>query len=69
MPYLIIAGIGAAAWVGAQISGWGQATANTLTGTETQNAQSSIPSWVVPTVLVGVGALLLYKEGAKFLKI
>lgn len=70
MPLLAIpfvAGVGI--WLGGVVSGWGQKTADTLTGTNTPPSTSSFPSWVVPTVLIGVGALLLYKEGAKLLKL
>ena len=42
--------------------------ANNVTGT-TDQSKSLIPDWVIPTVLIGVGALLLYKEGAKLLKL
>ena len=70
MPLLLIVPlVGAAAWAGSWISGLGQQTANTLTGTNTPPSSSSFPSWVIPTVLVGIGALLLYKEGAKILKL
>lgn len=70
MPLLaipVIVGVGA--WLGSVVSGWGQQTANTLTDTNTPQSSSSFPSWVIPTVIIGVGALLLYKEGAKLLKL
>lgn len=33
-----------------------------------QSAQQ-YPSWVIPTVIITVGGILLYKEGAKVLKL
>ena len=70
MPLLLLVPLaGVALWVGSAINNAGQTTANTLTGTNTPPAASSFPSWVIPSVLVGIGALLLYKEGAKLLKL
>lgn len=40
-----------------------------LTPADTAANSSPIPSWIIPTVIVAVGGLLLYKEGAKLLKL
>lgn len=33
------------------------------------NGASPIPGWVIPTALVIVGGVLIYKKGAQFLKV
>ena len=60
--------IGVGAWLGSVVSGWGTSAANAITGVPQEQA-TAIPSWVITTVIVGVGELLLYKEGAKLLKL
>jgi hypothetical protein len=67
MP-LFIPLFGVALWIGSALSGAGKSAADTITGTP-QAAQPALPSWVIPSVVIGVGALLLYKEGAKILKL
>lgn len=71
MPLLLLVPvIGAALWAGSAISSAGTSAGNFITGTPEQAAtEPTVPSWVIPTVVIGVGALLLYKEGAKFLKL
>ena len=34
-----------------------------------ESSTSPIPSWVIPTAIVVVGGILLYKKGAKILKV
>lgn len=62
----VLAGAIGLAFLGTQTAAT-QAAQNVVS--PTVNTASSFPTWVIPTVLVGIGALLLYKEGAKFLKL
>jgi hypothetical protein len=70
MPLLLlIPVIGASLWAGAAVSGAGQSAANFVTNTTPQNSGFTLPNCVIPVGLAGVVLLLVYKEGAKILKI
>jgi len=69
---LIVPAVGAVLWVGAWLADSGKSVSSNITGVPQiveKKPSGSLPSWVVPAVLVSVGALLLYKTGAKALKL
>ena len=69
---LLVPAAGVVLWIGSWLSDQGKTVANSITGVPEivdNQPRSALPSWVIPTVLVGVGALLLYKTGAKALKL
>lgn len=69
MPLLAIPFIvGVGALVGSWVNNSASTAAANVTGTA-ESSSSSFPSWVIPTVIIGIGGLLLYKEGAKLLKL
>ncbi len=70
MPLLLLVPIiGAALFAGAAVNNAGGQAADFVTQTTPQPGPGGLPSWVVPLAVVGVGSLLLYKEGAKLLKL
>lgn len=69
MPLLLLVpALGVALWGGASLANAGNSLANKVTGTP-EPVKPPVPSWVIPTVIIGVGGILLYKYGAKLLKV
>ena len=73
MPLIpVILGLGI--WGGSIVAGWGDRAAEGVTGIPGANSATAttkpvLPGWVIPGVLVIVGGVLVYKYGAKVLKV
>lgn len=68
---LLVPAAGAVLWFGAWLSDQGKSVSASVTGIPqvVDNKQGAVPSWVIPAMLVVVGGVLLYKTGAKVLKV
>ncbi len=70
MPLVLLpALVGAIGLLFLGTSNAGTSAANFVTQTTPQETGFTLPNWVIPVGLAGVVLLLVYKEGAKILKL